>query len=217
MTQRTGQQEIRPLGKLPANAAVYTRTSALFDDRPLGRKKNPMGQPIAEGSGGSALDPATKNLRQWVGLLFILFLVLDLAAVQYGSHLAQSSPLEPSASAGQVALSLKDIRGHAYTVYPTQPQRLVYYGLLVSTGLSLLATLALIVGHGIHLLWNYPRVQDRARRRDADPPPLPRDRDAPASRGQPRRPRGHQPGAQAAATAHGRRAGQPRRGKGHRS
>ena len=98
------------------------------------------------------MDPALKNLRQWVVLLFALFLVLDVAGVQYGMMLAQSSPLEPDASLSQIAIMLNDLRGDVYNVYVMPHQLFAYYSLLTAAGLSLLATLSVIVGHGIHRL-----------------------------------------------------------------
>jgi len=98
------------------------------------------------------LDPAVRNLREWIGLLFVLFLVLDVAGVQYGMVLAHSSPQAPDASLRQIAVTLNDLRGDAYNVYVTPKQLFAYYGLLTAAGLSLLAVLTIIVGHGIHQL-----------------------------------------------------------------
>lgn len=114
------------------------------------------------------MDPAVKNLREWVALLFVLFLVLDVAGVQYGMNLARSSPLEPDASLSQIAIMLTDLRGDSHNVYVTERQLFGYYGLLAAAGLSLLATLVVIVSHGIHqLCLNRPRpAAKRPRRRD---------------------------------------------------
>jgi hypothetical protein len=98
------------------------------------------------------LDPALKNLREWVALLFILFLVLDIAGVQYGLHLARSSPVEPDPTLGEIAALIQGQRGAYHNVYVTPGQRLAYYGLLGAAGLSLLATLTVIVAHGIRQL-----------------------------------------------------------------
>ena len=98
------------------------------------------------------MDPALKNLREWVALLFVLFLVLDVAGVQYGLHLAQSSPLEPDPTLGAVWALVQGQRGSYFNIYVTAAQRAAYYGLLGAAGLSLLATLTLIVVHGIRHL-----------------------------------------------------------------
>ena len=37
------------------------------------------------------MDPSVKNLREWVLLLFVLFCVLSIAGVQYGSGLADGA------------------------------------------------------------------------------------------------------------------------------
>ncbi|HLG88828.1 MAG TPA: hypothetical protein VKZ79_16695 [Alphaproteobacteria bacterium] len=95
------------------------------------------------------MDPALKNLREWVALLFVLFLVLDLAGLQYGLHLAQSSPLEPEPALGAVWALVQGQRGSFFNIYVTEAQRAAYFGLLGAAGLSLLATLTLIVVHGI--------------------------------------------------------------------
>ena len=98
------------------------------------------------------MDPALKNLREWVALLFVLFLVLDIAGVQYGLHLARSSPVEPDPTLGEIIALIQGQRGGYYNVYVTPGQLSAYYGLLGAAGLSLLATLTLIVTHGIRHL-----------------------------------------------------------------
>jgi hypothetical protein len=98
------------------------------------------------------LDPAVKNLREWIALLFVLFLVLDMAGMQYGMSLAQSSPLDPDATLSQIPVTLTDLRGDSYNVYVLPTQLFGYYGLFTAAGLSLLAMLTVIVGHGIQQL-----------------------------------------------------------------
>lgn len=104
------------------------------------------------------LDPALKNLREWVALLFALFLVLDLAGLQYRMQLDLSSPAEPNPALGAV-WSL----GQS-SIYVTAGQCWAYYGLLGAAGLSLLATLTLIVAHGIRRV-RPERARSRSDRR----------------------------------------------------
>jgi len=111
------------------------------------------------------LDPALKNLREWVGLLFVLFLVLDIAGVQYGLHLAGSSPVEPDPDLGAIFAVLQGQHGVYYNIYLTPEQLWSYYGLLGAAGLSLVATLTIIVVHGIRLL-RPVRAAVRARNRN---------------------------------------------------
>ena len=112
------------------------------------------------------MDPAVKNLRDWVALLFVLFLALDVAGVQYGMSLARTAPLEPNLALNQIQIMLTDLRGDSYNVYLSPLQLFGYYGLLTAAGLSLLATLSVIVGHGIHQLRinRPPAVAKRSRR-----------------------------------------------------
>ena len=113
------------------------------------------------------MDPALKNLREWVALLFVLFLVLDIAGFQYGMHLAGSSPIEPDPGSGATFAILQGQHGVYYSIYPTPAQLWSYFGLLSAAGLSLLATLTLIVAHGIRRLApeRAARARNRQRRR----------------------------------------------------
>ena len=113
------------------------------------------------------MDPALKNLREWIGLLFLLFLALDVAGVQYGMVLAHSSPLEPDAFLRRIAVMLSDLRGDSYNVYVMPQQLFAYYGLLTASGLALLAALTIIVGHGIHQL-RVTRPRPSPKRRAGD-------------------------------------------------
>ncbi len=95
------------------------------------------------------MDPSVKNLREWVALLFFLFCALDIAGVQYGMMLAADAPLQPNPIIGQIEAIVRGPRGAWYNVYVTTRQLWVFHGLLAAAALSLLATLALIVTHGV--------------------------------------------------------------------
>ncbi len=95
------------------------------------------------------MDSRLKNLREWVLLLFFLFCVLDIAGVQYGMKLAETASLHPNPVVGQIAAMIHGSRGAWHSIYVTERQELVFYGFLGSAGVALLATLALIVAHGI--------------------------------------------------------------------
>jgi hypothetical protein len=97
------------------------------------------------------MDPSVKNLRDWVALLFSLFCVLDIAAVQYGMSLARTAPLHPEPLAGAIIAMIQGPRGAWYHVYVTQGQMTLLRTLLGGAALSLLATLGLIVGHGMRV------------------------------------------------------------------
>ena len=96
------------------------------------------------------MDSSIKNLREWVVLLFSLFCVLDIAGVQYGMMLAQDAPLQPNPVVGQIVSIVRGPRGAWYNVYVTQHQLWIFQGLLAGAALALLATLGLIVAHGVH-------------------------------------------------------------------
>lgn len=110
------------------------------------------------------MDPALKNLREWVALLFALFLVFDIAGLQYGLQLAQSSPVEPDTVLGAIKPLIEGQRGAYFNVYVTESQQVAYFGLLGAAGLSLLATLTVIVVHGIRQL-RPEHVRSRRNRR----------------------------------------------------
>lgn len=95
------------------------------------------------------MDSSVKNLREWVGLLFVLFCVLDIAGVQYGMMLAAEAPLHPNPIVGQIKAIVQGPRGNWYNVYVTARQLWVFHGLLAGAAASLLATLTLIVAHGM--------------------------------------------------------------------
>jgi hypothetical protein len=96
-----------------------------------------------------AVDPSVKNLREWVGLLFFLFCALDIAGVQYGMMLAADAPIHPNPIIGQIEAIVQGPRGAWYNVYITTRQLWIFHGLLGAAALSLFATLALIVAHGV--------------------------------------------------------------------
>jgi hypothetical protein len=95
------------------------------------------------------VDPSVKNVREWVVLLFLLFCVLDIAGLQYGVTLARDAAPQPNPDAGQIVSMVHGARGAWYNVYVTTRQILIFQGLLTGAALSLLATLSLIVAHGI--------------------------------------------------------------------
>ena len=112
------------------------------------------------------MDPSLKNLREWVLLLFVLFCVLSIAAVQYGMMLAQGASAYPNLDAGQIVPMVQGARGAWYTIYVTVRQYWILNGFLGGAALSLLASLGLIVAHGVrHLRAGHaPAVSPRRKR-----------------------------------------------------
>jgi hypothetical protein len=98
------------------------------------------------------MDPAIKNLREWVVLLFTLFCVLDIAGVQYGLLLARTAAEHPNPLVGQIEAIIHGSRGAWHVAYVTPRQAHIFHGLLAAAGASLLASLSLIVWHGVRLV-----------------------------------------------------------------
>jgi len=98
------------------------------------------------------LDPALKNLREWVLLLFVLFCVLSIAGVQCGMMLADGAAAYPNPDLGQIVPMVQGPRGAWYNVYITAREYWILNGLLAGAALSLLASLGLIVAHGVRHL-----------------------------------------------------------------
>jgi hypothetical protein len=112
-----------------------------------------------------------KNLREWVGLLFVLFCVLDIAAVQYGLHLFEISPDHPDPVLGQIVALIHGHRKTLSFVYVTPRQITVLYGFLSAAGAALLATLGLLVGDGMRLAYAVRRpAQSSVQRKRQDHP-----------------------------------------------
>jgi CDP-diglyceride synthetase len=111
------------------------------------------------------LDTSVKNLREWVVLLFCLFCVLDIAGAQYGMMLARDAPLQPNPVIGQIVSIVRGPRGAWYNVYVTERQLWIFQGLLAGAALSLLATLGLIVAHGVRRVRATRSVDDLRRRK----------------------------------------------------
>lgn len=109
------------------------------------------------------MDPAIKNLREWVGLLFALFCVLDLAGIQYGLALAQTAAEHPNPLVGQIQAMIQGSRGALHVGYVTSRQAHIFHGLLAGAFSSLLACLAVIVGHGIRVVRANRRLADLTR------------------------------------------------------
>jgi hypothetical protein len=95
------------------------------------------------------LDQSLKNLREWVLLLFVLFCVLSIAGVQYGMTLAQGASSTPNPDLGQIVSIVQGPRGAWYNVYVTVRQYWILNVFLGGAALSLLASLGLIVAHGV--------------------------------------------------------------------
>jgi hypothetical protein len=112
------------------------------------------------------LDPSLKNLREWVLLLFVLFCVLSIAGVQYGMTLAQGASPYPNPDGGQIVSMVQGPRGAWYNVYVTARQYWILNGLLAGAALSLLASLGLIVAHGVRQVRanQIPAVSPRRKR-----------------------------------------------------
>jgi hypothetical protein len=112
------------------------------------------------------VDSSLKNLREWVVLLFFLFCVLDIAGVQYGMMLAQDASPYPNPVVGQIVSMVRGPRGAWYNVYVTSRQIWIFHGLLAGAALALLATLALIVTHGVRQVRaNHALVVSQRRKR----------------------------------------------------
>ena len=86
------------------------------------------------------MDPALKNLREWVLLLFVLFCVLSIAGVQYGSGLADGASPTPNPDLGQIVSIVQGPRGAWYNVYITEREFWILHGLLASSAVALNAT-----------------------------------------------------------------------------
>ena len=95
------------------------------------------------------MESSVKNLREWVLLLFVLFCVLSIAGVQYSIALAQDAPQSPNPDLGQIMSIVQGPRGAWYNIYITAREFWILHGLLASAALSLLASLGLIVAHGV--------------------------------------------------------------------
>jgi hypothetical protein len=95
------------------------------------------------------MDPAIKNLREWVALLFGLFCVLDIAGVQYGLILARTAADHTDPVAGQIE-SIIHGYGGAWKHLSIMPQQIhIFQALLAGAAITLLACLTLIVAHGV--------------------------------------------------------------------
>jgi hypothetical protein len=99
------------------------------------------------------VDPKLKNLREWVMLLFALFCVLDLAGMQYGMILAQNAPDHPQPLMGQIIEMSRGSRSSWRRIYVTSAQFATFYAFLGAGAAALLATLGIVVAHGIRLSW----------------------------------------------------------------
>ena len=111
------------------------------------------------------MDPAIKNLREWVALLFGLFCVLDIAGLQYGLLLARTAADHPNPVVGQIETIIHGYRGASQHLYVTSRQIHVFNGLLAGAGISLLASLTLIVAHGVRLVRAERRLAALTRRK----------------------------------------------------
>jgi hypothetical protein len=95
------------------------------------------------------MDPAIKNLREWVALLFGLFCVLDVAGVQYGLILARTAAGHTNPVVGQIE-SITHGYGGAWKHFSMMPQQIhIFQALLAGAAITLLASLTLIVAHGV--------------------------------------------------------------------
>ncbi|HEX4504139.1 MAG TPA: hypothetical protein VH722_00300 [Alphaproteobacteria bacterium] len=98
------------------------------------------------------MNPALKNLREWVLLLFVLFCVLSIAGVQYGMALADGASSSPNPDVGQIVPIVQGPRGAWYNVYITVREYWILNGLLAGAAVALLGSLGLIVAHGVRHL-----------------------------------------------------------------
>jgi hypothetical protein len=110
------------------------------------------------------VNPHIRNFREWVLLLFGLFCVLDIAALQYGMILAKIASPHPNPVAGQIAAIIQGSRGSWHDVYVTPHQMIVFHGVLGAAAASLAAMLGLMVALGVRI---DAREQGRARRRSS--------------------------------------------------
>jgi hypothetical protein len=78
--------------------------------------------------------------------------MLSIAGVQYGMVLARGASAYPNPDAGQIVSMIQGPRGAWYNVYVTVREYRILNGLLCGAALSLLASLGLIVVHGVRHL-----------------------------------------------------------------
>lgn len=109
------------------------------------------------------MDPSVKNLREWVGLLFCLFCVLDIVGVQYGMMLSHTAVLQPDYDTGRIAPMLSGGRGDWHQIYVTERELMILRGVLAAAAAALLASLGLIVAHGMRLVRDERRLLQRKR------------------------------------------------------
>jgi len=97
------------------------------------------------------VDAAVKNLREWIVLLIGLFIAFDLAGVQYRMQLSRTAALEPDTLTGRIAELVEGCPdGDGFcSIYVTPDELLTLHGILGAALLALLATLGVIIGHGI--------------------------------------------------------------------
>lgn len=108
------------------------------------------------------MDPALKNLREWVLILALLFISFDLAGIEYGARLDASASSTPDLSTDRVAALVRSHRADRYFIYVTSKQRHIFIGLGCGAAGALLTLLGVIVVHGM-------RITDRRSRAEEAP------------------------------------------------
>jgi hypothetical protein len=95
------------------------------------------------------MNEKTKNFREWVVLLFVLFCVLDVAALQYGMMLTDTAGAHRNPVAGQIMEVIHGTRGALLNAAGKGRDLVVFYGFLSGAAVALIAMLGVLVAHCI--------------------------------------------------------------------
>lgn len=91
------------------------------------------------------------SIRAWTGLVFLLYILCELNALQCGMRLVNGAPTSPIVETGQTVAMVVASKGAPSTVFITNQEQITY-DFWLSAGMgSLVLCLSLFFGYGIRL------------------------------------------------------------------
>ena len=97
------------------------------------------------------MNAARLSIRAWIGLIFLLYILCELNALECGMRLVNGAPTSPVVATGQTVAMVVGTRGAPSTVFVTGQQQMTYDYWLSAGMASLILGLSLFFGYGVRL------------------------------------------------------------------
>jgi hypothetical protein len=97
------------------------------------------------------INAARLSIRAWIGLIFLLYILCEVNALECGMRLVNGAPTAPVVETGQTIAMIVGSRTGSSTVFITDREQMIYDFWLSCGMAALVLGLTLVFGYGIRL------------------------------------------------------------------